>query len=244
MSNISESSILLSVQNLEVSYGPVQVLWGVTLSVRKGHVVSIIGSNGAGKSTTLNAILGVRKVGRGQIVFKQEDIVRQPPHERVKRHMTLVPEGRQLWPKMTVEDNLLMGAFPSTLRKDAVPNLSRVYDIFPRLKERRSQLAGTLSGGEQQMCAIGRGLMAEPELLMLDEPSLGLAPKIVDEIFEFVRNISREGVTILMVAQNVNYALRISQYAYLMETGKITLDGPSEKLLADDYVQEAYLGST
>ncbi|MBZ5537642.1 MAG: ABC transporter ATP-binding protein [Acidobacteriia bacterium] len=236
--------MLLSVQNLEVSYGPVQVLWGVTLSVRKGHVVSIIGSNGAGKSTTLNAILGVRKVGRGQIVFKQEDIVRQPPHERVKRHMTLVPEGRQLWPKMTVEDNLLMGAFPSTLRKDAVPNLSRVYDIFPRLKERRSQLAGTLSGGEQQMCAIGRGLMAEPELLMLDEPSLGLAPKIVDEIFEFVRNISREGVTILMVAQNVNYALRISQYAYLMETGKITLDGPSEKLLADDYVQEAYLGST
>lgn len=219
-------------------------MWGVSLSISKGCVVSIIGSNGAGKSTTLNAILGVRKVNRGQIVFKQEDIVRQPPHERVKRHITLVPEGRQLWSKMTVEDNLLMGAFPSTLRKAASANLSRVYDIFPRLKERRTQMAGTLSGGEQQMCAIGRGLMAEPELLMLDEPSLGLAPKIVDEIFEFVRNISRQGVTILMVAQNVNYALRISQYAYLMETGRITLEGPSETLLANDYVQEAYLGST
>lgn len=244
MSHISVPSILLRVQNLEVSYGPVQVLWGVSLMVSRGRVVSIIGSNGAGKSTTLNAILGVRKVDRGQIVFKQEDIVRLPPHERVKRHITLIPEGRQLWPKMTVEDNLLMGAFPSALRKAAKVNLSRVYNIFPRLKERRTQLAGTLSGGEQQMCAIGRGLMAEPELLMLDEPSLGLAPKIVDEIFEFVRNISQQGVTILMVAQNVNYALRISQYAYLMETGKITLEGPSEDLLANDYVREAYLGST
>jgi branched-chain amino acid transport system ATP-binding protein len=212
--------------------------------VSKGRVVSIIGSNGAGKSTTLNAILGVLRVDRGQIVFKQEDIARLPPHERVKRHITLVPEGRQLWPKMTVEDNLLMGAFPFALRKTAKVNLSRVYNIFPRLKERRTQLAGTLSGGEQQMCAIGRGLMAEPELLMLDEPSLGLAPRIVDEIFEFVRNISQQGVTILMVAQNVNYALRISQYAYLMETGKITLEGPSEDLLANDYVREAYLGST
>ncbi|MFI5174423.1 MAG: ABC transporter ATP-binding protein [Terriglobia bacterium] len=244
MTSTSLPSILLRVQNLEVSYGSVQVLWGVSLSVSKGQVVSIIGSNGAGKSTTLNTILGVLKVNRGQIIFKQEDVARHPPHERVKRHITLVPEGRQLWPKMTVEDNLLMGAFPSTLRHAAGANLSRVYDMFPRLKERRTQLAGTLSGGEQQMCAIGRGLMAEPELLMLDEPSLGLAPKIVDEIFGIVRNISREGVTILMVAQNVNYALRISQYAYLMETGRITLEGPSEDLLANTYVQEAYLGST
>ena len=157
MSSIPVSSVLLSVQNLEVSYGSVQVLWGVSLSISKGCVVSIIGSNGAGKSTTLNAILGVRKVNRGQIVFKQEDIVRQPPHERVKRHITLVPEGRQLWSKMTVEDNLLMGAFPSTLRKAASANLSRVYDIFPRLKERRTQMAGTLSGGEQQMCQISIG---------------------------------------------------------------------------------------
>lgn len=244
MSSTPIGLTLLSVQDLEVSYGPVQVLWGISLSISRGQIVCIIGSNGAGKSTTLNALMGVLKVQGGQIVFKQEDIALQPPHERVKRHITLVPEGRQLWPKMTVQENLLMGAFPSTLRHAAAANLPRVYDIFPRLKERRTQLAGTLSGGEQQMCAIGRGLMAEPELLMLDEPSLGLAPKIVDEIFAFVGNISRQGVTILLVAQNVNYALRMSQYAYLMETGRITLEGPSETLLANSYVQEAYLGSS
>lgn len=244
MPNDSPQATLLRVQDLQVSYGIVQVLWGISLSIAQGQVACIIGSNGAGKSTTLNAIAGLLPANSGQLIFKQQDIAQQPPHKRVERRITLVPEGRQLWPKMTVQDNLLMGAYPSAFRPAAHTNLARVYDRFPRLKERRTQLAGTLSGGEQQMCAIGRGLMAEPELLMLDEPSLGLAPKIVDEIFEFVCNISAQGVTILLVAQNVDYALRISHYAYLMEHGKITLEGPSESLLVNDHVREAYLGSS
>jgi len=234
---------LLSVQNLEVCYGAVQVLWGISLSVMRGQVVAIIGSNGAGKSTTLNAIAGVLKAKSGRILLNNQDLTQQPPRERVRRRISLVPEERQLWPKMSVEENLLMGAFPPKIRKDARRNLSRVYEMFPRLKERHSQLAGTLSGGEQQMCAIVRGLMAEPELLMLDEPTLGLAPKAVDEIFEFIARIKDQGVTILLVSQNVNYALQSSQYAYLMETGRITLEGAYESLLSNPYIQEAYLGS-
>lgn len=242
-SSVPEST-LLGVHDLQVSYGAIQVLWDITLSVPKGQVVCIIGANGAGKSTTLKAIAGVLAVRGGRIAFKQQDISFEPPHERVKRRITLVPEGRQLWPKMTVEENLLMGAFPSTFRPASAANLARVYDMFPRLKERRKQTAGTLSGGEQQMCAIGRGMMAEPELLMLDEPSLGLAPKLVADIFGFIRRISEQGVTILLVAQNVNYALQFSHYAYLMETGHITLEGSGDELLANNYVQDAYLGSS
>lgn len=239
----SPEPTLLRIHSLEVSYGPTQVLWGVSLSVMRGQIACLIGSNGAGKSTTLNTIAGVLKASRGRILFNSEDLTWQPPGQRVQQRITLVPEARQLWPKMTVEENLLMGAFPPQFRKTAPANLARVYEMFPRLKERRTQLAGTLSGGEQQMCAIGRGLMPEPELLMLDEPTLGLAPKAVDEIFQFICNISRQGVTVLLVAQNVNYALRFSQYAYLMETGRITLEGASESLLANPYIQEAYLGS-
>ncbi|MFB3918114.1 MAG: ABC transporter ATP-binding protein [Terriglobales bacterium] len=244
MPETAPQTTLLGVHDLQVSYGAVQVLWGISLSVAKGQVVCIIGANGAGKSTTLNAIAGVLPVRGGRIAFKEQDISFEPPHERVKRRITLIPEGRQLWPKMTVEETLLMGAFPSSFRSAAADNLARVYDMFPRLKERRTQIAGTLSGGEQQMCAIGRGMMAEPELLMLDEPSLGLAPKLVADIFGFIARISEQGVTILLVAQNVNYALQFSHYAYLMETGHITLHGPSSDLLANDYVREAYLGSS
>jgi branched-chain amino acid transport system ATP-binding protein len=235
---------LLSVDGLEAGYGAVQVLWGISFQVLRGQIVSIIGSNGAGKSTTLNAIIGAIKVRGGRVAFKGEDIGQLPPHERVKRHISLVPEGRQLWPRMSVEDNLMMGAFPRNLRRAAPANLARVYELFPRLKERRSQLAGTLSGGEQQMCAIGRGVMGEPELLMLDEPSLGLAPRVVDEIFSLVQNIRRQGVTILLVAQNVRYVLDISESAYLMETGRITRAGTGKSLLADKYVVEAYVGTT
>jgi branched-chain amino acid transport system ATP-binding protein len=235
---------LLQVQNLEVCYGAVQVLWGVSLSVLRGQVVAIIGSNGAGKSTTLNAIAGILEAKSGRIVLNNQDLTSQLPRERVRHRISLVPEERQLWPKMSVEENLLMGAFPSKIRKDAPKNLTRVYEMFPRLKERHHQLAGTLSGGEQQMCAIGRGLMAEPELLMLDEPTLGLAPKAVDEIFEFIARIKDQGITILLVTQNVNYALQSSQYAYLMETGRITLEGCCESLLSNPHVQEAYLGSS
>jgi branched-chain amino acid transport system ATP-binding protein len=238
------SPALLRIENLEVSYGAVQVLWGVSLRVNKGQVACLIGSNGAGKSTTLNAVAGVLKAKAGKIFLREEELSDQPPRERVKRRITLVPEGRQLWPKMSVEENLLMGAFPPRFRKNADASLARVYEMFPRLKERRTQVAGTLSGGEQQMCAIGRGLMADPELLMLDEPTLGLAPKAVDEIFEFVRNIQTKGVTVLLVAQNVNYALKFSEYGYLVETGKITLEGPSASLLRNQYVQQAYLGSS
>ncbi|HXZ82000.1 MAG TPA: ABC transporter ATP-binding protein [Terriglobales bacterium] len=229
--------------DLEVCYGSVQVLWGVSLELARGQVAGMIGANGAGKTTTLNAIVGVLRAKRGRIEFKQADIGREAPHERVKRRITLVPEGRQLWPKMTVEENLLKGAFPAEFRKRAAANLEKVYALLPRLKERRAQLAGTLSGGEQQMCAIGRGLMAEPELLMLDEPSLGLAPKAVDEIFGFIADIGKQGVTILLVAQNVNYALQISQYAYLMESGRIAMKGSSASLLGNSYIQEAYLGT-
>lgn len=237
------SSPLLSIHNLEVSYGAVQVLWGVSLSVLKGQVVCIIGPNGAGKTTTLNTIVGVLRPKRGRVLFESEDLGALPPHHRVQLHIALVPEGRQLWPQMSVEDNLLMGAFPPQFRARAKGNLERVYAMFPRLKERRHQLAGTLSGGEQQMCAVGRGLMSEPRLLLLDEPSLGLAPILVDEVFSFVREIAKQGVAILLVAQNVDYALRVSHYGYVMETGRIALEGPSESLLHNEHVREAYLGA-
>ena len=235
---------ILEIQNLEVSYGAVQVLWGISLSVLKGQVVCLIGPNGAGKTTTLNTIIGVLRPRRGRMLLEGQDIASLPPHQRVARHIGLVPEGRHLWPGMSVEDNLKMGAFPPVLRSRVNANLEGVYGIFPRLKERRHQLAGTLSGGEQQMCAIGRGLMAEPHLLLLDEPSLGLAPILVDEIFKFVEEIVKHGVTILLVAQNIDYALEVSDYGYLMETGHIVLEGASDMLLNNQHVQQAYLGGS
>jgi branched-chain amino acid transport system ATP-binding protein len=234
---------LLEAQNLAVSYGVTQVLWGISFSVARGKVTCIIGSNGAGKTTTLNTIAGVLPTKAGRIVLNGEDVTALPARERVKRHISLVPEGRQLWPGMSVEENLLMGCFLPTFRHKAHGGLTRIYDLFPRLKERRRQLAGTLSGGEQQMCAIGRGLMSEPQLLMLDEPSLGLAPKLVDEIFEFIANIAHQGVTILLVGQNVNYTLQVSHYGYVMEVGRITLEGPSEMLFNNEHVRRAYLGT-
>ena len=235
---------LLVVENLAVAYGGAQVLWDVSFRVKAGEVTCIIGSNGAGKTTTLNAVAGVLRPRTGRIHLSGEDVTALPPNARVTRRLSLVPEGRQLWPGMSVEENLLMGAFPPQFRHRAEPNLEGVFGMFPRLKERRHQLAGTLSGGEQQMCAIGRGLMAEPKLLMLDEPSLGLAPRLVDEIFRFIAEIVKHGVTILLVAQNVEYTLQISSYGYVMETGRITLEGPSRDLLHNDQVRQAYLGHT
>jgi len=233
---------LLIAQNLEVGYGVTQVLWGISFSITRGKVTCIIGSNGAGKTTTLNTIAGVLPAKKGNILLNGEDLTALPARARVERRLSLVPEGRQLWPGMSVEENLLMGCFLPSLRSRAQSGLARVYELFPRLKERRRQLAGTLSGGEQQMCAIGRGLMSEPQLLMLDEPSLGLAPKLVDEIFAFITNIARQGVTILLVGQNVNYTLQISHYGYVMETGRITLEGTSEMLMNNEFVRRAYLG--
>ena len=233
---------LLVVENLELSYGVAQVLWGVSFSVARGKVTCIIGSNGAGKTTSLNAVAGVLPLKSGKIVLDGEDVTRLPARARVERHVSLVPEGRQLWPGMSVEENLLMGCFLAKLRSRAPSGLARVYDLFPRLKERRRQMAGTLSGGEQQMCAIGRGLMSEPQLLMLDEPSLGLAPILVDEIFRMIAEIARQGVTILLVGQNVNYTLQVSHYGYVMEVGRITLEGPSDALFNNEHVRKAYLG--
>jgi len=238
----STTDDLLVAQNLEVSYGVTQVLWGISFKVEKGKVTCIIGSNGAGKTTALKTIAGVLPVKRGTILLNGADITSLPTRGRVKRHLSLVPEGRQLWPGMSVEENLLMGCFLPALRSKAHDGLARVYGLFPRLKERRHQMAGTLSGGEQQMCAIGRALISEPQLLMLDEPSLGLAPKLVDEIFEFIANISRQGVTILLVGQNVNYTLQVSHYGYVMETGRITLEGASQMLMNNEVVRKAYLG--
>jgi branched-chain amino acid transport system ATP-binding protein len=233
---------LLKVENLSVAYGAVQVVWSISLAVAPGNVFSIVGPNGAGKTTTLNVIAGVLSAMRGRILFRGEDITGEPAHMRVRRQLCLIPEGRQLWPRMTTEENLLLGAFPGALRGRAERNLERVYAMFPRLKERRRQAAGTLSGGEQQMCAIGRGLMADPVLLMLDEPSLGLAPVLVDEVFAHIREIARQGVTILLAAQNANYALQVADYGYVMESGRMALEGPSHILRANDHVRRAYLG--
>lgn len=233
---------LLVVENLEISYGETQVLWGISFAVAKGEVTCIIGSNGAGKTSTLGAVAGALRVKRGRVLLGTEDITALTARERVKRRISLVPEGRQLWPGMSVEDNLMMGCFLRSLRGRAKTNLARVYDLFPRLKERRHQLAGTLSGGEQQMCAIGRGLMSEPQLLLLDEPSLGLAPLLVEQIFKIIREISSQGVTILLVGENVNYTLQVSNYGYVMEVGRITLEGPSSMLANNEHVRRAYLG--
>jgi branched-chain amino acid transport system ATP-binding protein len=240
--SIAGKDNLLVAENLEVSYGVTQVLWGISFAIAKGKVTCIIGSNGAGKTTALNTIAGVLPVKKGRILLNGDDITSLPTQSRVKRHLSLVPEGRQLWPAMSVEENLLMGCFLPVLRKKSHSGLERVYGLFPRLRERRHQMAGTLSGGEQQMCAIGRALMSEPQLLMLDEPSLGLAPKLVDEIFELIADIARQGVTILLVGQNVNYTLQVSHYGYVMETGRITLEGTSQMLMNNEFVRRAYLG--
>ena len=233
---------LLQVENLQAAYGAVQVVWDISLEVGSGKVVSIIGPNGAGKTTALKVLAGVLPPKSGTITFRGDDITFEPAHQRVRRRLVLVPEERQLWPRMTVEENLLMGAFPAPLRPKAAQNLAKIYEMFPRLRERRRQPAGTLSGGEQQMCAVGRGLMAEPLLLMLDEPTLGLAPMLVEEVFRFIENIASQGVTILLAGQNVSYALEISDYCYVMETGRIALQGESKDLLANDHVRRAYLG--
>jgi branched-chain amino acid transport system ATP-binding protein len=244
MANDRKPDRLLEVESLDVGYGAIQVVWDVALSVRRGEVVSLIGPNGAGKTTTLKALSGILPTRKGKINFNGYDLTSDPPHRRVRHHLSLVPEGRQLWPRMTVEENLLMGAFPPPLRPRAMQNLEHIYELFPRLKERHKQLCGTLSGGEQQMCAIGRGLMAEPLLLMLDEPSLGLAPIMVDQVFELICKIASEGVTILLAAQNASYALQISNYTYVMEWGRVLIEGPSEVLRETDHVRRAYLGAT
>jgi len=230
------------VTGLQTFYGDLQALHGVTLEVREGEIVSVIGSNGAGKTTTLMTISGVLRPRTGAIEFEGRRIDHLKPAEIVEAGLGHVPEGRQLFPTMTVEENLAMGACTHRARAARAETLERVYGLFPRLRERRSQVAGTLSGGEQQMVAIGRGLMSRPRLLMLDEPSLGLSPMLVTAIFDIIREINRGGATILLVEQNVFRALKLSHRGYILENGQIVAEGRSQQLLRDPQVRTAYLG--
>jgi branched-chain amino acid transport system ATP-binding protein len=238
------SDALLQVRDLHAGYGRAEVLTGLAFALPRGNVVTVIGPNGAGKSTTLNALMGLLPA-RGQIVFDGQDLADTTLEERVMLGMALVPEKRELFGTMPVEDNLVLGGYrPMKLRvADWRRGLERVYDLFPRLKERRLQLAGTLSGGERQMLAVGRALMAQPKLLMLDEPSLGLAPLVVREIFQIIARLRSEGVSILLVEQNARAALEVADYGYVLETGEISLQGPAVQLAGDPRVIETYLGA-
>ena len=233
-------SELLRILDLKVNYGGIEAVKGITLSVEEGQIVTLIGANGAGKSTTLRTISGLVKPRSGRIWFCSEDITGMDPTNIVKRGITMAPEGRRIFPDMTVLENLRVGAY---LRNDNLSDdLDRVFTLFPRLKEREWQLGGTLSGGEQQMLAVGRALMAKPRLIMLDEPSLGLAPLVVRSIFDIIREINQQGVTILLIEQNANMALQVAHKAYVLETGSITRTGTGAELLADESIKEAYLG--
>jgi branched-chain amino acid transport system ATP-binding protein len=234
---------MLEVKNIDVYYGDVQALWDVSFSVAKGEVVTLIGANGAGKSTALKTICRLLAPRRGEIDLEREDITNVPTERLVARGIVLVPEGRQLWPGMTVLENLLMGAYNRAARAARDATLREVFAMFPQLEKRARQKAGTLSGGEQQMCAIGRGLMARPRLLLLDEPALGLAPKLVREVFAALQKIRERGVTILIVEQNVPHALALADRAYVLETGRVTLSGPCGKLARDPRVREQFLGA-
>jgi branched-chain amino acid transport system ATP-binding protein len=233
---------VLTLSNVQTFYGELQALHGVSLSVREGEIVSVIGNNGAGKTTTLMTISGVYRPRRGALEFEGRRIDGLKPAEIVELGLGHVPEGRQLFPTMTVEDNLLMGACSRRAKGQRGRSMGRVFDLFPRLRERRTQVAGTLSGGEQQMLAIGRGLMGLPRLLMLDEPSLGLSPVLVTAMFEAIREINRAGTTILLVEQNVLRALKLSQRAYILEDGRIAAEGASDMLLRDPQIRATYLG--
>lgn len=232
---------MLEVLNLVVKYDSVTALKGVSLRVREGQIVSIIGANGAGKSTLLKTISGFVPKSGGQVLFQGKSLP-EYPHEVVKLGVVHVPEGRRVFPGLTVEENLLAGALTVKERAPVLSTLEQVYSIFPRLKERRKQLAGTLSGGEQQMLAIGRGLMSRPRLLMIDEPSLGLAPILVSAVIKCIRSLNQRGLTVLLVEQNANKALEISTYAYVLENGRIALEGPGPELLRNPKVRHAYLG--
>jgi branched-chain amino acid transport system ATP-binding protein len=233
---------LLQVDDIHTFYGAIEALRGVSLSVEEGEVVTIIGSNGAGKSTTLRSISGLTPARSGRVMFEGQEITRVPAHEIVDCGIALAPEGRHCFTRMTVRENLDMGAYR---RRDAGigEDLERVFDLFPRLKERERQKAGTMSGGEQQMLAIGRALMARPKLLMLDEPSMGIAPILVQRIYETIAEINRQGVAILLVEQNANYALDVSKRGYVLETGEVALTNESTQLRNDPAVQRAYLGT-
>jgi branched-chain amino acid transport system ATP-binding protein len=233
---------LLTVQGIETFYGNIQALKGISFEVPQGSIVTLLGANGAGKSTTLKSISGLTPPTKGTVTFMDQSIAGRSPEQVVRMGIAHVPEGRELFPELTVLDNLKMGAFTRRDKREVQQSLERVYAHFAILAERRSQLAGTLSGGEQQMLAIGRALMARPRLMLLDEPSLGLGPKLVEEIFRIIHEIRASGATILLVEQNAHKALSIADYGYVLETGKIALQGESQRLLRNDHVRRLYLG--
>ncbi len=235
------SETILSIKDLKVNYGGIEAVKGISFDVPKGDIVTLIGANGAGKSSTLRAIAGLVKLKSGVIEFEGESLAGKDTTTIVSRGITLVPEGRRIFPDLTVLENLRVGAY---MRKDDItPDINWVYELFPRLKERSWQAGGTLSGGEQQMLAVGRALMSRPKLMMMDEPSLGLAPLIVRDIFSIIKEINKRGVTILLIEQNANMALSTADTGYVMETGRITLTGPGKELLVNEAVKAAYLGT-
>ena len=233
---------MLEIRNLNVHYGGIHALRGINLEVDDGKIISLIGANGAGKSTTLKSVMGLVPKSAGSVVWNGRDITRLETKEIVKAGIALCPEGRKVFPYLTVAENLTIGAYLRKDKEEIKKDRDWVYELFPRMKEREWQLAGTLSGGEQQMLAVGRALMTKPKLLMLDEPSLGLAPLVIKDIFSIIRQIKEAGVNVLLIEQNAKAALEISDFAYVMETGTITMSGPGRELLSDDRVKKAYLG--
>jgi branched-chain amino acid transport system ATP-binding protein len=233
---------VFEVKDIDVFYGDAQALYGLTLEVREGEVVTLVGANGAGKTTALRAISGLRPVARGDIVFEGRSLLGVPAHRRAELGIALVPEGRELWPQLTVRENLELGAYGKAARRHLQESMERVYELFPLIRERSRQVAGSMSGGEQQMVAIARALMTRPRLLMLDEPSLGLAPVVVSQVFGTIRRLHAEGLTILLVEQNLKQALEMADRGYVVETGSISIQGTAADLLADPTIRSAYLG--
>ncbi|HZD71831.1 MAG TPA: ABC transporter ATP-binding protein [Actinomycetes bacterium] len=233
---------MLEVSGIDVFYGDAQALHQLSLQVRQGEVVTLVGSNGAGKTTTLRAISGLRPVVRGDVVFEGRSLVPLPAHRRAELGIASVPEGRELWPQLTVRENLELGAYGKAARRHLADSLERVYTLFPRIEERSRQLAGSMSGGEQQMVAIARALMSRPRLIMLDEPSLGLAPVVVSQVFDIIRRLREEGLTILLVEQSLKQALEVADRGYVVETGRIAMEGAAGDLLANPAIRSAYLG--
>jgi len=232
----------LQLEKIESGYGEVQVLWGISLQIRPGKVTTIIGANGAGKTTALRTIMGTVSPWKGRILMNGQDVTKLSPHAKAARGLVLVPEGRQLFPDMSVEENLEMGGYSHRARKDLKRNMARVFELFPRLKERRTQKASTLSGGEQQMLAMGRGLMQEPVVLMIDELSLGLAPVLAQQLFMTLKTLKGQGITIILVEQNVHLGLAVSDYTYVFAEGRVPIEGESEQVASMDEVRRAYLG--
>lgn len=233
---------LLEIKNLEVFYGVIQALKGISFNVDEGEIITLIGANGAGKTTTMQSVIGLIPKKGGTVTYNGKDITHTPAHKLVGLGMAQVPEGRRIFQELTVYENLLMGAFLNKDKKSIKEDIERIYNLFPRLCERKGQIAGTLSGGEQQMLAMGRALMSRPKLLMLDEPSMGLSPLLVDEVFELIKHINKDGTTILLVEQNAGKSLAISDRAYVLENGKIVLTGTGKELMESDMVKKAYLG--